>query len=112
MKNRRLTIFIVIGLIGVTSMLAQVPVNFENHFVRPLGDVLRGISEQFNVKFRYGIDTTGLNLNYADSRIRAYSLDGSECNEKKLLSNLMNLCLVLDQMERNFLISRFILIEN
>lgn len=77
MKNKRLTAFVVIGFIGITSMLAQIPVNFENHFVRPLGDVLRDISRQFNVKLRYGIDTTGLNLNYADSRIRAYSLEES-----------------------------------
>ena len=53
---------------------------FENQFRRPLGDVLTEIGERFQVKLKYDIDTTGLVLPYADSRIRPYSVEESLTN--------------------------------
>lgn len=49
--------------------------SFENHFTRPLGDVLNDISKRFGIKLKYNVDTTGLKLAYADFRIRPYSVD-------------------------------------
>ena len=53
---------------------------FENQFRRPLGEVLNEISERFHVRLKYDIDTTGLVLPYADSRIRPYSVEESLTN--------------------------------
>lgn len=53
---------------------------FENQYRRPLGDVLTDIGQRFGVKLKYDIDTTGLVLPYADSRIRPYSLEESLTN--------------------------------
>ena len=65
-------------------MLAALPAlaqnTFENQFRRPLGDVLTEIGERFQVKLKYDIDTTGLVLPYADSRIRPYSVEESLTN--------------------------------
>lgn len=54
--------------------------NFENQFRRPLGEVLTEIGERFHVRLKYDIDTTGLVLPYADSRIRPYSVEESLTN--------------------------------
>jgi len=54
--------------------------SFENKFSRPLGETLENISEQFNVKFSYNIDTTGKVVPFADFRIRQYSLEESLTN--------------------------------
>ncbi|MDE6431088.1 MAG: hypothetical protein K2K65_07965, partial [Duncaniella sp.] len=53
---------------------------FENQFRRPLGEVLTEIGERFQVRLKYDIDTTGLVLPYADSRIRPYSVEESLTN--------------------------------
>lgn len=53
---------------------------FENQFRRPLGDVLTEIGQRFQVRLKYDIDTTGLVLPYADSRIRPYSVEESLTN--------------------------------
>ena len=47
----------------------------DNKMARPLGEVLDQVEQRFGVRFKYNVDTTGLVLNYADSRIRPYSLD-------------------------------------
>lgn len=66
------------------AMLAALPAlaqnTFENQFRRPLGDVLTEIGERFQVRLKYDIDTTGLVLPYADSRIRPYSVEESLTN--------------------------------
>ena len=66
------------------AMLVALPAlaqnTFENQFRRPLGDVLTEIGERFQVKLKYDIDTTGLVLPYADSRIRPYSVEESLTN--------------------------------
>lgn len=73
-----------IGILLLIFMLA-VEANstgpaFENSFERPLGDVLKDISEQFNVRLSYDIDTVEKVLPYADFRIRPYSLEESLTN--------------------------------
>lgn len=48
---------------------------FENKFTRPLSDVLNDVSARFGVRLKYNVDTTGLKLEYADFRVRPYSLE-------------------------------------
>lgn len=71
------------GLLFVAT-LAAVPAmaqnTFENQYRRPLGEVLDEISQRFNVKIKYNVDTTGLVLPYADTRIRPYSVEETFVN--------------------------------
>ena len=53
---------------------------FETKFSKPLSQVLREISEKFNVKLKYNVDTIGKVVNYADFRIRPYSVEESLTN--------------------------------
>lgn len=66
------------------ATLAAVPAmaqnTFENQYRRPLGEVLDEISQRFNVKIKYNVDTTGLVLPYADTRIRPYSVEETFVN--------------------------------
>lgn len=64
----------------LTSFAAGAQNNFEGHFTRPLGQVLDEIGQRFNVRLKYDIDTVGLKLPYADSRIRPYSVEESLTN--------------------------------
>ena len=49
---------------------------YETKFARPLSDVIKDIEKRFDVRLKCGdVDTTGLVLDYADFRIRPYSLD-------------------------------------
>lgn len=64
----------------LTSFAASAQNNFEGHFTRPLGQVLDEIGQRFNVRLKYDIDTVGLKLPYADSRIRPYSVEESLTN--------------------------------
>lgn len=57
------------------SALAVNAQTFETKYARPLGDVLNDVAKRFNVRLKYNVDTTGLKLNYADFRIRPYSLE-------------------------------------
>ena len=50
---------------------------FENQFSRSLHDVLQDISQRFEVRLKYDIDTVGKVLPYADFRIRPYSVEES-----------------------------------
>lgn len=50
---------------------------FENQFSRSLHDVLNDISQRFQVRLKYDIDTVGKVLPYADFRIRPYSVEES-----------------------------------
>lgn len=58
---------------------AQTP-SYETQFSKPLGQVLQEISARFNVKLKYEADTTGRVVQYADFRIRPYSLEESLTN--------------------------------
>ncbi|MBR3539864.1 MAG: hypothetical protein IKO08_00265, partial [Bacteroidales bacterium] len=60
--------------LSLATLQAQ-PMASDNKMARPLGQVLDRVEQQFGVRFKYNVDTTGLVLNYADSRIRPYSLD-------------------------------------
>lgn len=53
---------------------AQKP-TFENHYTRPLNDVMADVAKRFGVRFKYNVDTAGLKLPYADFRVRPYSID-------------------------------------
>ena len=53
---------------------------FETKFSKPLSQVLREISEKFNVKLKYDVDTIGKVVTYADFRIRPYSVEESLTN--------------------------------
>jgi poly(3-hydroxybutyrate) depolymerase len=49
----------------------------DTRFVRPLSDVLTDLAARFHIRYKLMVDTTGLILPYADSRIRPYSVDES-----------------------------------
>lgn len=66
---------LLLATLTATSLLAQQKPLPENKMARPLSCVMNDIAKQFNVKFKYNVDTTGLVLNYAESRIRPYSLE-------------------------------------
>ena len=48
---------------------------FETKYARPLGDVLNDVAKRFDVRLKFNVDTTGLKLDYADFRVRPYSLE-------------------------------------
>lgn len=66
-------------LVGIVSV-CQAQQRFENRFERPLSNVLTEISERFNVRLSYDIDTVGKVLPYADFRIRPYSIEETLAN--------------------------------
>ena len=47
----------------------------ENRMTRPLSHVMNDLEKQFGVKFKYNVDTTHLMLDFAQSRIRPYSIE-------------------------------------
>lgn len=67
---------------GLLLCALQLPAQntYENQYRRPLGEVLTEIGERFGVRLKYNVDTAGLVLPYADSRIRPYSLEESLTN--------------------------------
>ena len=72
MKRILLLAFAVLAATGVRAQN-----NFENGYARPLGDVLNEISQKYRIKLKYNVDTTGLVLRHADSRMRPYSAEES-----------------------------------
>lgn len=67
----RKTILTSVALLLGIACQAQ---TFETKYARPLGDVLSDVAKRFNIRIKYNVDTTGLVVNYADFRIRPYSL--------------------------------------
>lgn len=65
---------IIIPALMLLSMSARAQ-TFENKYTRPLSDVLKDVSARFGVRLKYNVDTTGLKLEYADFRVRPYSLE-------------------------------------
>lgn len=53
---------------------------YENKFSKSLHDVLDDVSNRFQVRLKYDIDTVGKVLPYADFRIRPYSLEETLTN--------------------------------
>lgn len=83
------TFFIIVAIIvSVVTLSAQKQFvsASDNKMARPVGEVLDEVAQRFNVRLKYNVDTTGLVLNYANSRIRPYSLEES----------LRNICAVFD----------------
>lgn len=58
---------------------------WEGRYTRPIGDVLADISRRFNVELRVEVDTAGVALSYADSRVRPYSVEETLDNVLKPL---------------------------
>lgn len=50
---------------------------FENRYTRSVSDVMADVQHQFGVKFKYNVDTVGVKLEYADFRIRPYSIEAT-----------------------------------
>ncbi len=71
---------IILGMAALSAMPVSGQNTYENQFRRPLGEVLTEIGQRFNVRLKYDIDTVGLTLPYADSRIRPYSVEESLTN--------------------------------
>ena len=76
--NKKVGIWLL--LIIVNSMICSAQQTYENRFERPLSDVLKDISEKFDVRLSYEVDIEGLMLPYADFRIRPYSVEESLTN--------------------------------
>ncbi|MCD7710139.1 MAG: hypothetical protein LUI04_02125 [Porphyromonadaceae bacterium] len=72
---RKIILFIVL-LIGPVAG-AQ---TFDTQYARPLSEVINDVSKRFGVKLKCDVDTVGLVLNYADFRIRPYSLEETLAN--------------------------------
>lgn len=53
---------------------------FESKYAKPLGQILNEVAARFKVKLKYNVDTTGLRLDYADFRVRPYSVDETLTN--------------------------------
>ena len=71
--KRKLTLFL--SLLGWNVCALHAQLASDNRFERPLGEFLGEVASLFDVRFKYDVDTTGLTLPYADSRIRPYSLE-------------------------------------
>ena len=75
---KRLFILLCASFLALTAT-AQDPAQ-----TRPLGEVLDGISKQFGVHLKIEVDTAGLKVPYAASRIRPYSVEESMDNVLKM----------------------------
>ena len=75
MKKISILALIVFAAFGVRAQNT-----FENDYSRPLGEVLDEISARYRIKLKYNVDTTGLRVKHADSRVRLYSADESLAN--------------------------------
>lgn len=74
---KRLYFYLALVLLAFSETNAQ---TYENNLAKPLGIVLQDIAKQFDVKLKFDVDTTGKVLEYADFRIRPYSLEESLTN--------------------------------
>lgn len=46
-------------------------------YTRPVHDLMAEVETRFHVRFKYAVDTTGVKLQYADFRVRPYSIDST-----------------------------------
>jgi len=86
MKKTIILLSLIIVSVVTTSAQKHFVSASDNKMARPVGEVLDEVAQRFNVRFKYNVDTTGLVLNYANSRIRPYSLE----------QTLLNICGVFD----------------
>lgn len=71
---------LIFAIMALCATTAQAQNNFEDHFTRPLGQVLDELAARYQVRLKYNVDTVGKVLPYADFRIRPYSLEESLTN--------------------------------
>lgn len=64
----------------MAALGARAQNTFENDYSRPLSEVLDEISQRYRIKLKYNVDTVGLRLRHADSRLRPYSAEESLAN--------------------------------
>lgn len=77
---------ILLGLVAILGWGASAQSNtFEGRYTRPIGDVLSDMERRFNVEIKVEVDTAGVVLPYADSRLRPYSVEESLDNVLKPL---------------------------
>jgi hypothetical protein len=74
---RKLFLSSILFLVSIVFVHAQ---NFENQFSKPLSKVLLEIGERFDVRLKFDVDTSGKMVQYADFRIRPYSVGESLTN--------------------------------
>ena len=64
----------------LTTALSAAAQTFENKFTRSLSDVMGDVERRFGIRLKYDMDTTGLQVTYADFRIRPYSVEETLTN--------------------------------
>ena len=79
MNNVKKCMCRVIGILPF-YLFTFLPLNaqtYETKFARPVNDVMKDIAQRFGMKFKFdkNVDTVGVQLTYADFRIRPYSLE-------------------------------------
>ncbi len=79
MKRLLLNVLFAFSLASLTAQSSgsAAKLAVENKMAQPLSQVMNQLEKQFHVRFYYNVDTTGLMLNYAQGRIRPYSLKES-----------------------------------
>lgn len=65
---------IIILMIAICNSATAQQSNYHNDYKRPLHDIMQDVETQFGVKIKYNVDTVGLELPFADFRIRPYSI--------------------------------------
>ena len=75
-------LLLLLSAVGL-CMTASAQNHYAHRYTRSLHEMLTEISQRFGVKLKCEVDTVGLVLPYADSRIRPYSLEESLGNVLK-----------------------------
>lgn len=70
---------LLIAFLTVLSVSVQAQ-TYDTHYTRSLHDVARDVQQRFHVKLRFDMDTAGLQLPYADFRIRPWSVEQTLTN--------------------------------
>ncbi|MBM6991696.1 MAG: DUF4974 domain-containing protein [Prevotella sp.] len=77
---KKKSIAFALGAIFACSASLSAQNSYAGRYTRSLHDVMEDVARQFNVRFKYNVDTAGLRLTYADFRIRPYSIDETLTN--------------------------------
>ncbi|MBQ7421656.1 MAG: acetylxylan esterase [Prevotella sp.] len=54
--------------------------NYGGNYTRPLSEVMRDVEQRFGVRLKYNVDTAGIQLPFADWRVRPYSIEETLTN--------------------------------
>ena len=71
------TVMMVMGMLWGMMCAAQ---TYETQYVRSMHDVMSDVETRFGIRLKYDMDTTGLQVTYADFRIRPYSVEETLTN--------------------------------